>query len=410
MYNENDSSKMNNKNKTRYWILLTLTLMLLTSALTCFILLFTGNPFRKMIANDSNAKAVNDYMELLNAIESLYIGEYDTSDLSTAAMRAAVEALDDRWSYYMTPEEYAQYLISSRNQYAGIGVSVVIDEITGGMAVIYTFSNSPADLAGIVGGDIIIGIDGEDISGLSLEEMKGLLARQIGDTVEIEVLREDGSKEILSVVYDLIFDDPISYQVLDNNIGYIRIKNFEGSSSDGFIYAVNALIEQGVIGIIYDVRYNGGGRVNEMTQMLDYLLPEGEIFVSVGHDGREDITWSDPAMIDLPTVVLVDRYSFSAAEYFAATLMEYDYAQIVGEQTSGKSRSQRTEILPHGGALHISTSQYLTRNRVALYDAGGLVPNYILSLSDDDFNHFLSGRLNVEEDAQITFAISLLTD
>jgi len=388
-------------------ILLTLALMLLASALTCLIFAI-NNGFLFGISKNANKAAGRELTALLEKIEDVYIGEYDSGEVSAEAMRAVVNALGDRWSFYMTPEEYAEYMDSSNNQFAGIGVGVIIDEETGGMKVMYTYRGSPADIAGIIAGDVIVGIDEKSLTGMSIEEMRGLLARPIGESADISVIHVNGSVETLRVVYDMVFTDPISFEMLENSVGYIRIDNFEGGAADGFISAVDQLLAQGAVALVFDVRSNGGGRVGEMTRMLDYLLPEGEIFISIDKSGKEDITMSDSAMIDIPAVVLVNGYSFSAAEYFAATLREYGYAKVVGEQTTGKSRSQRTEPLPGGGALHISTAQYLTKNRVALYDAGGITPDYLIVLSDDEFAMFVSGNLGLSDDPQLQLALTVL--
>ena len=380
--------------------------MLFASALTCLILLF----FLVFLFKDYgvNRVFIRDYATLLQMIDELYIGEYDENVITSNAMKAAVESLDDRWSYYLTPEEYAVFLDVSNNRFAGIGVGVVTDKATGGMGVEYVYRDSAAETSGLAAGDVIIAIDGEDITGETINDMRARLSRPIGDSVDLTVLHPDGSVDIFTVVYSYVFTNPVSFELLDENFGYIAISNFDQGASDGFISAVEELIGHGADALIIDVRNNGGGRVTEMTGMLDYLLPEGEIFVAVSRDGVETITLSEPDMVDIPCVVLVDSNSYSAAEYFAATLSEYGYASIVGEQTSGKSRMQGTYNMPGGGALHISTDQYLTKNRVSLHDIGGLTPDYQVALTDDEYMLFFSGELDKDADPQIQKAISLL--
>ncbi|MCL1834570.1 MAG: S41 family peptidase [Oscillospiraceae bacterium] len=389
-------------------ILPVLTLMLLASALTCLIILLTAG--RKLGILDGYYYEMREYAALMKNIQELYIGSYEREDLSAAALRAAVDALGDRWSYYMTAEEYAKYLDNTANRFAGIGVTGAVDEETGGMRVYSVYKGSAAETGGVVAGDVIIMIDGENISGLTFDEMRGLLSRELGDCVELGVIRPDGTRADLTVIYSLVFADPVSSEMLAGNIGYIKLDNFETSSADGFIMAVKQLSEQGAQAFIYDVRGNGGGRVAEMTKILDYLLPEGEIFVSVDRAGNESITMSGPESVEIPCVVLVDRYSFSAAEYFAATIAEYGYGTVAGEQTTGKNRSQVTVTLPGGGALHISSGEYLTKNRVSLYDRGGLTPDHELPLNDEDMYMLFVGLLEIEDDPQIALAISLLTD
>ena len=393
--------------KKRFSLASTLTLMLLASALTCMILIVTDSTKLRVFDNESDA-AGREFAALLQKIDEMFIGEFNIDEVSTAAMRAAVYSLDDRWSYYMTPAEYADYRNSTQNQFAGIGVSVTIDEESGGMLVKGIYRNSPAEKAGILVGEVIVEIDSDNLSGMTLDEMRALLARPLGQTAQLTVIRLGGNVETLTVLYELVFSDPVSYEMLSDKIGYIKIDNFDGGSADSFISAIDRLIELGARAFVFDVRSNGGGRVNEMTKMLDYLLPEGEIFISVDKQGKEDIIWSDAEMVDKPAVVLVNAQSYSAAEFFAAILREYDYASVVGEQTTGKSRSQKTEPLPGGGALHISSGQYITKNRVALFDVGGLVPDYTEYLTDEEYGLYTSGRLDKESDPQLALAISVL--
>ena len=382
--------------------------MLVASALTCLVIALTFG--RELGVFDGRFGYVREYSELLMRIDEFYIGEYDMADVSAASRRAAVAALGDRWSYYLTPEEYAEHLESANNRFTGIGISISIDESAGGMRVEYVFRGSPAETAGIIPGDVITGFDGEDITHLALEDTRNIFARPIGTTVELTVLREGSVIETITAVYDIVFVDPVSFDMLYETIGYITISNFDSGAADSFIAAVDELIESGAQSFIFDVRNNGGGRVWELTLMLDHLLPEGEIFIAVDRHGNEEIIISSPDMIDLPTIVLVNRYSFSAAEYFAAMLREYDYAYIIGEQTSGKSRSQILVPLSCGGAMRISSGQYLTKNRVSLYDVGGVTPDHLLDMTDEEFALFRSRNLEKADDPQLQLAISLLIE
>ena len=387
-------------------IIIILTLMLLASALTCLILALTIG--RDLGILDNRFTDVREYAALLERIEDTYIGEYNKTEVKTAALRAAVDSLDDSWSYYFTSEEYAEYLDSSNNRFTGIGVNVVIDDETGGIRIQSIYKNSAASIAGILADDVIIAVDGESIIGIDMDQLSALLSRPIGETVVLSVIRNETVIDEIAVEYGYVFLDPVSFELFEGNIGYISLANFDGGSGIAFISAVDQLIEMGAVSLVFDVRNNGGGRVSEMTLILDYLLPEGEIFVAVDKEGIEDIIESTSEMIDLPCVVLINRYSYSAAEYFAATLSEYDYAITVGQKTTGKSRSQVTYRLPGGSAVHISTGQYLTKNRVSLYDTGGLTPDYEVDFTKDEMLLFLSGHLAYEDDPQLAASLNLL--
>ena len=387
-------------------ILLTLTLMLLASALTCLILALTLG--RELGLFNDRFMDIREYAALLRRIDETYIGDPDRNEVTASALRAAVLSLGDRWSYYLTSEEYEEYINSSNNRYTGIGVTASVDEETGGIEIQSIYKDSAASNAGLAVGDIITGVDGVSVIGTDLEAFRVLLSRQIGETAILTIIREAAGTLDIIVEYGYVFVDPVEYELLEGSVGYIALMNFDGGSGERFIEAVDQLIETGATSLIFDVRGNGGGRVSEMTMILDYLLPEGDIFVAVDKEGSEEIIVSQPDSIDIPSAVLINRHSYSAAEYFAATLSEYEYSVTFGQQTTGKSRSQMTYRLPNGGAIHISTGQYLTKNRVSLYDTGGLTPDNIILMTDEEDELWALGRLSYEDDPQLTAALDFL--
>jgi carboxyl-terminal processing protease len=383
-----------------------IALMLLASALTCVIIAAAA-----WISFGTDAELLGElrtYFELRKNIEELYIGDYDSKEVSQAALSATVESLGDTWSYYLSPEEYEEYINTSNNQYAGIGISVIEDEATGGIKIKMVYPGSAAEQAGLKAGDVIMAVDGTDVTKMEFYDATDLIGGEIGDTVTLTILDAEGSTRDVEVVYSLIDTNPVSYELLEGGIGYIAIEDFESSAADEFIAAAEELMSQGAKSFVFDVRNNGGGRVTELKRMLDYLLPEGEIFIAIGKNGAESIAESDAACIEMPAVVLVNNYSFSAAEYFAAVLGEYDYATVVGQQTTGKNRSQVTVELPDGGALHISSGEYVTPNRVSLYDQGGLTPDVEITMTDEQYGLLYNEQLLKEDDIQLQKAIELL--
>ncbi|MCL2391730.1 MAG: S41 family peptidase [Oscillospiraceae bacterium] len=392
--------------KRKYSLWFVVTLMLFASALTwAGMVIIVGFPFGPF---SNRSDAVRDYASLLIRIEDSFIGEYDMDAVSTAAKRAAVAALNDEWSFYMTAEEFARSRDSAHNRYEGIGVMVSTDEQTQNFQITYVFRGSPAEESGILSGDIIIAVDGNYTKGMTIAQLGDLLSRPLGNTAELTIERMDGCLEIIPVVFRHIFLDPVSFQMLDDDIGLIRLYNFNEGSARSFISATNDLIQDGAAALIFDVRGNPGGWVNEVSDILDFLLPEGEIFVTVDRAGNEFITMSNPYYVDLPMVVIVDRFSFSGAEYFAAMLSEYGFAEVVGEQTTGKSRMQRVIPLPGGGAINISFAEYLTKNRVSLHDEGGFTPDHIVPLSEAELELLMAGELALSDDPQVQAAIQIL--
>lgn len=311
-------------------------------------------------------------------IANQYIGEIDWETMETDVAKTMIDEVGDRWSYYMTQEEYESYSAYSNNTSFGIGVTVTLDVETEGFLIDSVTKGSPADEAGIVAGQIIIAVEGQSVIGKDTSELRSLMQAQEG---KFELSLLSGGEGITAAVYlTNIFKDPVSYEMKENNVGYIRIENFETGAASGAQKAIEDLGSEGAASLIFDVRSNPGGKLSELIDLLDYILPEGDIFISVSKNGRQAVSTSDAACIDYPIVVLLDANSYSAAEFFAAALSEYGYAALIGEQSTGKGRSQSTFELYDGSAVHISTKRYLTPNGIDLSEQGGLTPDIEIAL------------------------------
>lgn len=379
-----------------------LAAVLLTALVTA------GVVIRFYCGGTENLSYVTKFATLLSSIDTYYIGEADKEAATNAAYDALVESATDRWSYYMDAEAYQDYLDYTKNQYQGIGVTVTTDpEATYMLSVYSVEKDSPADLAGLEIGDILLSANGEDCAGMTVDTLKTIIQACAEQSLDLEVER-NGETVALTVRCTTIQTKPVRYELLEQGIGYIKIKNFESGSADAFLAAVDDLMAQGATGLVFDVRGNPGGQLSELLKMLDYLLPEGEMFVSVNQKGEEEVYRSDADCIALPMSVLIDADSYSAAEFFAAALQEYGLAVTVGQATTGKGRSQITLEYQDGTALHISSKRYLTPNRVDLSEQGGLTPDVAVELTEETTKLLRSDRLDNEEDAQLQAAVTAL--
>lgn len=351
--------------------------------------------------------SVLKYAAALRLVQRDYIGEADPVEMTDTALSAAIATLD-RWSYYMTAEEYDDYLDYSNNRYQGIGVTVAKDEKSGGFEVLDLTVNGPAALAGVQIGEIITACDGVDVTGGTTAELKAAIQAGFGGEVTLTLLAPDGTERELAVSCETIRTDPVLWERMDDGYGLIRITNFEAGMAESAIAAVDALMEQGVEGIVFDVRSNPGGRVSELCELLDYLLPEGDLFIRADKNGREVVERSDSAYADIPLAVLVNADSYSAAEFFAAALQEYGRAVVAGEATTGKGRSQLTYVLSDGSAVHMSCYVYLTPQRVDLSQTGGITPDVTQELDDGQRTLFAAGELAPADDPQIQAAVAAL--
>lgn len=347
-------------------------------------------------------------LEGLALINTRFVGEYEKDGVTDAAMSGMVAGLNDRWSYYLNPESYAANQERRQNQYVGIGVTVSYEDERGLLVTIVN-EGGPAEKAGLQAGDIIISAEGTSLAGEARYEGVNLIQGEAGTPVSLGIMAADGTERTVEVAREKLETNPVEYEMLDGNVGYIQVKNFYRRSADGVKAAVDELVGQGAVSLVFDMRNNGGGYLDELTEMLDYLLPEGPIFRSRDRAGNEQVTNSDAHCIDLPMVTLVNKSTYSAAEFFGAELQEWGVGVIVGEETTGKGYSQQTYPLPGGGGLGISTGAYFTGQGTSLIGTGVTLDQECV-LTDEENALLKAGKLPRGDDAPLQAAIKLLEE
>jgi carboxyl-terminal processing protease len=190
----------------------------------------------------------------------------------------------------------------------------------------------------------------------------------------------------------------------------VSINNFNDRCAQETKAAIESLIEQGATSLIFDLRNNPGGYKHELVNILDYLLPEGDLFHSVDYSGKKETDTSDAKCLQMPMAVLINKNSYSAAEFFAAALEEYNWATVVGDPTSGKGNFQYTFDLPDGSGVGLSVGKYYTPNGVSLAEQGGLVPEVLVEISDELAAKIYADLVPPAEDPQIQAAVKVLTE
>lgn len=317
------------------------------------------------------------YIEIKDVVEEQYIDEVSRQTLGDYAAAAMVSGLADKWSYYMSADEYKTYQLNSANEYSGIGMSIMKQD-DGSFQVVSVNADSPTGLAGLGAGDVITAVDGEDITSMSLDEARKLIRSKMNGKFTLGL----GRKNSIEVDCSSVYQSAVNYRLEKTEAGYIQILNFEAGSGDDAIAAVEDLLNQGAVALCIDLRGNPGGLDTECAKFLDYLLPNGTLFIETDKQGNEKVTTSDGMCIQLPMCVLVNAETFGEAEVCAAVLQEYQWATVLGEATTGKTRTQETIPLEDGSALRLSTGTYLTGNRTDISAKGGVVPDLILYNSD----------------------------
>lgn len=346
--------------------------------------------------------------QLENLIESCYIGEADVTALEDAAAEAMISATGDRWSYYIPASEYAAYRETSENAYVGIGITITVAHDGSGLQIMEVNSGSPAEEAGLQVDDVITAIEGQDASGMMTTDARNLVRGREGTQVELTIWRK-GETLTLSVTRRKMAVTVASGRMLEDQTGLITIENFDDRCADETIAAIEALREQGAEKLIFDVRNNPGGYAHELVKLLDYLLPEGDLFRTVDYAGRESVDRSDEACLEMPMAVLVNRDSYSAAEFFAVALQEYEAAAVVGEKTTGKGHFQTTFQLSDGSAVALSVGKYFTPRGISL-EGVGITPDIEVFVEEGIYADIYYGQLEPGEDPQIQAALKALEE
>ena len=343
--------------------------------------------------------------ELKALVDQKFIGEIDWKVAEDYAAAGMIEGLGDRWSYYMSAENYQSYLEQMSNAYVGVGITVTEREDRY-LEILEVTKGGPAEGAGVEPGGVIIRVGEQDISELGIDGATGLIKGEEGTDVTLTIRYGDQEQDF--TMTRAYFEVTVAWgRMLPDGIGLVTIENFDGRCADETRAAIEELLDQGAEARIFDVRNNPGGYKTELCRVLDYLLPEGPLFRSEYYDGTEQVDESDAEFLDIPMAVLVNAESISAAEFFAAALDEYDAATVVGEQTIGKGYFQQSYKLSDGSAVGLSVGRYTTPKGVSLTDVG-ITPDVVVEVEEELFWQIYYGNVDPEDDPQVQAAVEVL--
>lgn len=369
----------------------------------------------KVGGKDDFAEAMR-YIEIKDMVDEKYIDPVDRANLGYYAAAAMVSGLGDSWSVFMTPDEYRAYQLTSSNDYADIGMTLIKDDNNGGFQVLSVSADSPAAKATpspLAVGMVITAVDGESVANYSLDDVRTLIRSKLSGTFVLDI--SNGTQYLTVDCTDLSTGSVVS-RMEKTGAGYVQIKNFEAGSGQLAMDAIESLLAQGATALVIDLRNNAGGLTAEIASLLDYLLPKGRIFSEADKNGDQTVTESDGMCIQLPMCVLVNSQTFREAELCAAVLQEFGWASILGEPTTGNTRTQEVIPLEDGSALRLSTRSYLTANGVDIAKKGGVVPDMIVYNSDESATGTTEGTTGGEDgtastsgDEQLMTALKMLS-
>ncbi|MBO5788549.1 MAG: S41 family peptidase [Clostridia bacterium] len=352
--------------------------------------------------------------------QALRGGKLDHTDIvqmTDNVIYAYFYAVGDRYSNYFNEENYKDYTSEQSGNYEGIGVTVSASVETNEMLITTVAADSPAEKAGILAGDYIVAVEGIAVTEIGYNAAINMIRGEAGTSVSITILRGEDTFDV-TVTRAALTEQTVTYKIfptLGKQIGYVRITTFNEVTEEQFKTTIDALLDAQVDGLVFDLRNNGGGLLNTVLAMLDYLLPDGYPLANyVYYDGTKDVSYGqDKHHVDLPMAVICNAYTASAAELFSCALQDYDKkgfvdATVVGTVTYGKGTMQAMIDFRDGTAMTISFAYYQPPYSDN-YEDIGVMPDIEVTL-DDALLGYNPERLTYEQDAQLQAAISCLTE
>lgn len=339
-----------------------------------------------------------------NLIKSKYIYDVDNIKLVDGALKGYIDALGDPYTTYLTKEEMEEFTEEASSEYVGIGIYVsnVDDQIL----IVGVMKDSPALEAGIQAGDIITKVNGVEYSGAQLSEATSVLKGKEGTNADVTILRNDEEKTV-TVTRKKITVEHVASQMIDNDIAYIEISSFDSGVADSFERQLKELLNKGAKKIIIDVRSNGGGIVDEATQIADLFIDKGKsILITKGKNNSEKVTTAenDPIVKNIPVAILTNESTASASEILAGALKDQYGATLVGKTTYGKGVIQTLYSLQDGSGIKITTDEYYTPNHNQI-NKKGLTPDYEVDLTVGEDGYY---ETSIDKDAQLLKAREIL--
>ena len=335
-------------------------------------------------------------------LEEDYLGELDDTQMLEMAIKGYVAGVGDEYTVYYTPEEMNEQYETAMGNYVGIGIYMIVNYQEGTITVVEPMEGSPALAAGIKEGDLITKVDGEEVTPENVTNMSNKIKGEEGTKVKLEIKRGDETFEV-EVERKTIEVSHINSRMIEDNIAYIQVTDFDGGAAKEFKENYEKLKSDGATSLIIDLRDNGGGVVDEAIDMLEMICDKGStLLIETDKKGNEIVEKSEEnPIIDIPIVVLVNGNSASASEIFAGALKDYNKATIIGTKTYGKGVIQTLTKLSDGSGLKMTTAEYCTPSRNKINKIG-VEPNITVELPDDIED------LTDENDTQLQRAIEEL--
>ena len=407
----------NKKNRVYKTIMLVILTAFVTFMITAFSMYsyFNNTSLVSLVGtssegNDESTKNT-DLEKYLKKIKTtinkyyLWNDKIDDEKLKEGAIKGYVEGLGDEYTEYIPADEMKDYTENITGNFVGIGIYMIADKDSGRVVVYYPIPESPAEKAGIKAGDQIISVDGTEYTADDFDNIADYIKGEEGSSVKL-VIDRNGEKLEFEITREKINTNPITIEMLEDNIGYLKLPSFDEDTAKDFEEKVKELQSEGAKSLIIDLRNNGGGIVSEATDIADMLLDKGQTIIStVDKDNKTEVTYSkkDPTFT-MPVVVLANENSASASEILSCSLQDNGRAKIIGTKTYGKGIIQTLLSLTDGSGLKITTEEYYTPKGSTIHKVG-ITPDEEVELPDTVKSIY---SVTKDEDTQLKKAIETL--
>ncbi|MBE5802759.1 MAG: S41 family peptidase [Clostridiales bacterium] len=332
-------------------------------------------------------KKFEELAEMIDIVDSFYYLEPDEQAMLDGANMGLLYGLDDPYTFYYTPEEFAAMWEEDEGEYAGVGIQIMGDYSTGLCTISRVFLDSPAMEVGLLKGDVLTRVEDIDVTAMNLQDAVDIMRGVVGEPVNVQVMRGDQLLDFV-ITRAVVHVNWVNSCMLEGDVGYISLYEFSGDCSTAFEAQLNVLVEQGAKALIIDLRDNPGGWVDDSIKVADLFLDKGDVASLRYRDGSGETYTTKDGSLDLPLVVLVNENSASASEILSGALQDRERATIVGVQTYGKGVVQY--VLPVGtreAGMQLTVAQYFTPNGNEVHKVG-ITPDVIVEMPEEQKSMF----------------------
>ncbi len=355
------------------------------------------------IGNSGSGNGDKKISTLKSLIDSSYIGDVDEEALQEGIYKGFVDGLGDPYSVYYDEDETKTLIESTEGEYDGIGAVLSQDISTGIVTLVQIYDDSPASEAGLLDNDILYKVEDIEVTGMDLSEVVSHIKGEKGTKVNLTVLRGESREEVtVMAVRNTIQAQTVKYRMLEDSIGYIAVSEFDLVTFDQYQAALNDLTNQGMKGLVVDLRNNPGGNLSTVCDMVDLMLSKGLIVYTEDKEGnRQEMESDDEHQFGLPLAVLVNGSSASASEIFAGAIQDYGTGKIVGTKSYGKGVVQQIFDLKDGTCVKLTIAEYFTPKGRNIHGKG-ITPDVEIEYERDE--------ANPEADNQLDKAVEVLKE